>query len=144
MVIYNVIDKTSECIGDVQTKEDGKFLIKIQKNSDYVLEGIYQAEISIGIWIEGYKPFEKMVAQNSLREGETIDLGIINIEPGYKVTGYVYDEKDNPIQGATIQIYKENEGLVKQSIKLITDKNGYFRNIKIPASYALLKSRRGE
>lgn len=28
--------------------------------------------------------------------------------------------------------------------KLITDKNGYFRNIKIPASYALLKSRRGE
>jgi len=28
--------------------------------------------------------------------------------------------------------------------KLITDKNGYFKHIKIPASYALLKSRKGE
>lgn len=41
---------------------------------------------------------------------------------------------------------KEGEKGLKEYLKekLITDKDGYFQKIKIPASYALLKSRKGE
>ncbi len=37
---------------------------------------------------------------------------------------------------------KDDELRKELKAKLITDKNGYFKHIKIPASYALLKSRK--
>lgn len=61
------------------------------------------------------------------------------------IPAIIYQLERNVKNAAKIKILEGEKGL-KEYLreKLITDKDGYFQKIKIPASYALLKSRKGE
>lgn len=61
------------------------------------------------------------------------------------IPAIIYQLERNVKNAATV-VVKDEEKKLKGYLreKLITDKSGYFQKIKIPASYALLKSRKGE
>lgn len=115
---------------EIKTDDSGIFSFTVQGKSDTVMHGIYQAKIIIKVWIKGYEPLEKVVS-SSLREGDKIDVGLVELAPGKTITGYVYDEKNKPIKGAKVVIEKSGKMRTEESLYLITNEQGYFATASI-------------
>ncbi len=112
-----------------KTDQSGTFFT-IQGKTDIVKNGAYQTRIFIKVWIEGYKPFEKLVT-SELRVGEHVDIGIIELSQGNRINGYVYDEKGNPIKDAIVAIEKAGQIRTERSLRLKTNELGYFETNSI-------------
>jgi len=126
-VIWRIVEGPDgkKYTSNVKTDQNGYFVATVQGKSNTVKNGVYQARISLKTWIEGYRPLDKFVTAK-LKVGETLDIGTITLQTGMKVTGYVLDEKHNPIKDAIIAIDKAKMKRTEQSLYLKTNDQGYF------------------
>jgi hypothetical protein len=118
----------------LKTDEAGMFILTVQGKSDVVKDGVYQANIFIQAWIEGYKPTRRLLT-SALKEREVLDVGTIELPPGNRMAGYVFDETGRPIKDATVVIEKAGKMRTEQSLRLKTDTQGYFLTNAIGDEY---------
>jgi hypothetical protein len=72
----------------------------------------------------GLQPFVKTVV---LVNGRTLGLGVVKLEPGFRVHGVVVDPGGKPVSGARVVLGRESDlTLAGARTRYITDRNGRF------------------
>jgi hypothetical protein len=103
-------------IADYQTKEDGKYSFEAFEGT-FVLDAV----------IEGYDQYHSDVVE--LVSGDSLELNIELSQWTRGVTGIVYDENGDPMEGVAISL--EGDGRRSGEFTATTDENGFYE-IRVP------------
>ena len=126
--IYNksVIEKIRQQCGkyyryQFSITDFGKFTLQIDPSNPFLI----RSPFLFNIWIDGFQPFR--LSLHGLKEGETIDKGIITLVPGGKASGKVVREDGSAVTNAKVKIRRTSvAGFNDSYLEILTNNFGKF------------------
>ncbi|MEM7200373.1 MAG: hypothetical protein AAF628_08920 [Planctomycetota bacterium] len=87
----------------VSVQSGGDTQVAVVRDGRFATSGVEPSQAArLVIRIDGFVPW--VVSGVELTEGATLDLGMLELDPGATLTGTVRDAFDEPVEGATLQV----------------------------------------